>query len=164
VQTGAIAESMKLVVRVTSEQGTSNATANLTASFRIVVPYIVRATLVAGPYATVLPFNVTVALDGTVVGTATVPRLAPNETYDLAYRYPSTGLSVGYHTFTLSVANAHGLVTFANGLTVQATTFYVGAPPPSYTLWYVTGVVAFLGVLFIYATRVAARRQGSARR
>ena len=164
VATGAIAEPMRLVVRVTSTLKTENATVNLTASFRIVVPYIVRATLVAGPHATVLPFNVTVALDGTVVGTVTVPRLAPNATYDLAFRYPSTGLSVGDHTFTLSVADAHGLVTFSNGLTVQSTSFYVGGPSTSYTVWYVAGIVAFFGVLFIYATRVAARRQGAARR
>jgi hypothetical protein len=164
VSTGAIAESVTVTVEVTSSLNGTNSTSNLTRSFRIVPPYIVEATLVAGPEATVLPFNVSVALDGTVVGTVQVPELAPNATYALAYRYPTTGLSSGYHTFTLSIATAHGLVSFSNGLTVESISFYVAPATPNYTVWYIAGIVAFFGVLFIYATRVAARRQGSARR
>jgi hypothetical protein len=159
-----VLETVRLSVKLTSTGSSANSTTNLSTSFRIVTPYVVWATLVAGPNAAVLPFNVTVALDGTVVGTVAVPGLAPNATYDLVYRYASPGLSSGYHTFTLSMADPHGLVTFASGLTVQSTTFYVSPPATSDTLWFVVGAVAFLGVLFIYATRVAARRQGSARR
>ncbi|HYA11124.1 MAG TPA: hypothetical protein VEH10_05600, partial [Thermoplasmata archaeon] len=142
----------------------TNSTTNLSKTFRLVTPYTVRATLVAGPNAAILPFNVTVRLDGTVVGAVPVPKLAPNATFSLVYRYPTVGLSSGYHTFTLSVANEHGLVTFANGTTVQSMTFYVAPAAPNNTIWYVVGVIAFFGVLFIYATRVAARRRGPARR
>jgi len=164
VSIGAIVEPLTLVVQVTSASPTTNATTNLTKAFRVVVPYIVHATLVAGPDALVLPFRVAVALDGTPVGVVEVPQLQPNATYQLSYRYPSNGLPSGEHTFSLSILDAHGLVTFSNGLTVESTTFYVAPPPPSYTVWYVVGIVAFFGVLFIYATRVAARRRGTARR
>jgi hypothetical protein len=160
----AYVETAKLVVEVKSVNGKTNATANFTTTFRVVQPYVVRATIVAGPGPAVLPFNISVQLDGRTVGTVAVPKLAPNSTFSLVYRYPTAGLPSGYHTFTLSLADAHGLVTFPNGLTVQATTFYVAPAPANNTLWYVTGVVAFFGVLFIYATRVAARRRGTARR
>ena len=164
VTAGKIPETLRLSVKLTSTGSGKNETLNVSASFRIVLPYVVRATLVAGPSVAVLPFNVTVSLDGTVVGTVAVPMLAPNATFDLVFRYASLGLPSGYHTFTLSMASPHGLVSFANGLTVQSTTFYVAPPATSDTLWYAVGAVAFLGVLFIFATRVAARRQGSAKR
>lgn len=164
VTTGTIAESMTLTVKLSPEASTSNQSMNLSKTFSLVTPYMLRATLVAGPDSGVLPFNVTVALDGTVVGAVTVPKLAANATYDLVYRYPSAGLPSGYHTFTLSLQDEHGLVTFANGATVQSTTFYVAPAAPNNTVWYVAGVVAFFGALFIYATRVGARRRGPARR
>ena len=164
VTTGAIVETLTLEVKVTSQLLKTNSTTNLSKTFRLASPYTVRATLVAGPNAAILPFNVTVLLDGNVVGSVAVPKLAPDATYSLVYRYPTVGLSSGYHTFTLSVTDEHGLVTFANGTTVQSMTFYVAPSPPNNTLWYVVGVVAFFGVLFIYATRVAARRRGPGRR
>jgi len=161
---GAIAETLTLTVKVTSALAGQNKTGNFSKTFRLVPPYTVRATLEVGADAGTLPFNVTVELDGAVVATVTVPKLAPNATYDLVYRYPSTGLSSGYHTFTLVLADPHGLVTFANGETVQSTTFYIAPAAPNNTVWYVVGVVAFFGVLFIYATRGAARRRGAARK
>jgi len=167
VLTNGLPQTMTLTVKIVSTPagaGGKNETTNFTRTFRVITPYIVRATLVAGPQVTVLPFNVTVALDGTTIGSVPVPRLAPNASFQLVYRYPSGGLSSGYHTFTLSVAEPHGLVTFANGATVESTTFYVAPSAVNDTVWYVAGFVAFFGVLFIYATRVAARRQGSARR
>lgn len=164
VTTGPVTGTLTLIVKVVSYSSTTNETTNLTRSFRVVVPYVVQATLVAGPYATVLAFTVAVALDGVPVGTVVVPQLAAGATYAFSFRYAATGLSSGYHTFTLSVADAHGLVTFANGLTVESTTFYVAPAPADNSVWYVAGVVAFFGVLFIYATRVAARRRGAARR
>jgi hypothetical protein len=167
VTTNALPQTMTLTVKVVSTSAANasiNATANFTRTFRVVVPYVLRATLVAGPSAIVLPFNVTVALDGNVVGAVAVPRIAANATYALVYRYPTTGLGSGYHTFTLAIGNPHGLVTFGNGATVMATTFYVAPSPANDTIWYVVGFVAFFGVLFIYATRVAARRRGPARR
>ena len=164
VTTGAIRESLTLTVEVKSMLSTSNKTANFSKTFAIVTPYIVRATLVAGAASGLLPFNVTVSLDGTVLGTVTVPKLAPNETWDLVYRYPSTGLPSGEHTFTLTIADAHGLVSFANGATVETASFYVASSAPNNTVWYVAGVVAFFGVLFIYATRSAARRRAPGKR
>ena len=164
VTAGAIVEPLTLLVEVKSSSSTANQTLNLTRAFRVVVPYVVHATLVAGPDAAVLPFTVDVALDGTPVGSVNVPKLAPNATYDLAFRCPASGLASGYHTFTLSIADSHGLVTFSNGRTVQSTTFYVAPAPVNNTVWYVAGIVAFFGVLFIYGTRVAARRRGSAQR
>jgi hypothetical protein len=164
VKTGAVAESLTLTVHVTSAIATTSKQTNFTTTFQLVPPYTVRATLLTGPNAGTLPFNVSVSLDGTVVGSVPIPKLSPNETYGVLFLYPSTGLSSGYHTFTLSVADVHGLVTFTDGKTVQSTTFYVASPAPNNTIWYVVGVVAFFGVLFIYATRGAARRRGSARR
>jgi len=164
VTAGAIAEPLTLLVEVKSASSTVNQTLNLTRTFRVMIPYIVHATLVAGPNAVVLPFTVAVALDGTPVGTVSVPQLAPNATYYLAFRCPTSGLASGYHTFTLSIADPHGLVTFSNGATVESTTFYVAPAPASNTVWYVAGIVALFGVLFIYGTRVAARRRGSAQR
>ncbi len=164
VSTGQLVESVTLVVHAISSLGTSNATGNFSFVFRVAVPYTVRATLVAGPEATVLPFNVTVALDGKYVGTVTVPKLKPNGTYALAYPYPTLGLSSGYHTFTLTIENPHGLVTFGNGRTVETTTFYIAPAAPNDAIWYVAGAVAFIGVLFIYATRVAARRRTPGKR
>jgi len=164
VATGTVVESLRVTVEVKSSSSTANETANVSGSFRCVVPYVVHAVLVAGPGAVVLPFLVAVDLDGAPVGTVRVPELQPNATYDLLYRYPSGGLSSGYHTFSLSIGKPHGPVSFSNGLMVESTTFYVAPPPPNNSVWYVAGVVAFFGVLFIYGTRVAARRRGSARR
>ncbi len=164
VKTGNISEAMTLTIELTASSSGANTSVNLTAHFQIVVPYAVHAVLIAGPSAAVLPFAVTVALDGKVVGTVAVPELAPSAKYDLDYRYATLSIASGYHTFTLTIAEAHGLVTFSNGRTVESTTFYVAPAPTNDTLWYVVGVVAFFGVLFIYATRVAARRRGAARR
>ncbi len=153
-----------LVVRITSSFGSANVTTTLTYVVQVVHPYVLWATLVAGPTVTVLPFTLIVDLDGSPVGTVKVPTLKANESYNLTYDYATTGLSAGYHTFTLSVANEHGLVLFANGQTVYSTTFYVTGPPPNDTVWVVLGIVAFAGTLFILATRVAARRRGATRR
>ncbi len=164
VKTGNISEAMTLTIELTASLSGSNASVNLTASFHIVVPYAIHAVLVAGSNAEVLPFLVSVALDGKVIGTVAVPELAPKETYALDYRYATLSLSSGYHTFTLSITEAHGLVSFSNGRTVESATFYVAPAPANNTLWYVVALVAFFGVLFIYATRVAARRRGTTRR
>jgi hypothetical protein len=164
VATGSIVETVTLVVHATSTLGTANKTANFTTTFRIVLPYTVHATLVAGPEATVLPFNVSVALDGKLVGSVTVPKLKPNATWAFTFHYPAVAISSGYHTFTLTIEDAHGLVTFGDGRTVESTTFYVAAAAPNYSIWYVAGTVAFFGVLFIYATRGAARRRTAGKR
>lgn len=160
---GNISETVTLDVEITSTAGSSTATTNLTYAVTVRTPYTVRATLVAGATA-VRPFTVVVSLDGTRVGNLTVPALAPNQTYDLAYRYAGATPGPGWHTFVLAVPNEHGLVTFANGQTSFSATFYVAPPTPNNSIWYVAGVVAFFGALFIFGTRVAARRRGAGRR
>ncbi len=164
VRTGVATGPATLQVTVTSSLGSASSTANFSIALSIVVPYVLVATLVAGPSASVLPFPVTVSLDGTPVGTVQVPQLAPNGTYHLTYRYATDGLSPGAHTFVLSLAAAHGFVTFANGQTTFVSTFYIAPPASNDAVWYVAGTVAFFGALFIFATRLAARRRGTARR
>ena len=164
VTIGGIPQRLTLSVDVTSTLLTNSTSRTFTVAITVVMPYTVRAVLVTGPYAGVLAFSVNVYLDGAEIGNVTVPALSANSTYNLTYRYATTGLSAGYHTFTLSLLNEHGLVTFGRGLTVLSVTFYVPAGPPNNTIWVVAGIVAFFGALFIFATRVAARRQGAARR
>ncbi len=156
-------ETVTLEVEVRSTLGKENATTNLTYSVSIRTPYIVRAVLQAGATA-VLPFVVVVDLDGVRVGNVTVPTLLAYQAYQIVYRYATPGLSSGYHTFRLSVVDEHGLVTFSNGQSSFSTTFYVAPSPPNDAVWYVAGIAAFFGVLFIFATRVAARRRGSGKR
>jgi hypothetical protein len=160
LSTGTSTQTLTIVVELSSTLGSQNVSTNLTYPVVVVVPYEVRATLVAGPGATVLNFTVAVELDGSVVGTVPVPTLVANQTYNLTFRYATTVLSVGWHTFSISLAEEHGLVTFAGGVTEYSAAFYVAGPPPSLFVWYLAGTVAFFGVLFISATRAAARRRG----
>ena len=161
---GGTPEEVTVLVELASTFGTANSSTNFTYTVAVVQPYVVTATLVATPSATVLSFNVTVELDGSPVGTVKVPSLTPGQRYNLSYDYATLGLAAGSHTFSISLATEHGLVTFAGGATEFSETVYVTGPAPNYTLWYVTGIVAFFGVLFIFATRVAARRRGALRR
>ena len=69
-----------------------------------------------------------------------------------------------WHTFSISLASQHGLVTFPGGAQQYSQSFYVTGPPPDYTVWYVAGIGAFLGAVFIWSTRVAARRRGRAKK
>jgi len=160
----AIAQLVTIDVLVTSVSSTANDSINLTYTIHVVQPYELAATLVDRSTATVLSFVVTIELDGSAVGTVTVPTFTAGSTYDLSYKYVTLGLGSGWHTFTISLANEHGLVTFPNGSTAYSVSFYIPGAPPDYTLWYVAGIVAFLGVVFIFATRVAARRRGAVRR
>ena len=153
-----------ITVMVSSRYQTLNQSINLSYPVHVVTPYVVRAALIASSSVGVLSFPVQIDLDGSPVGTVTVPNLQPSETYNLTYSYATTGLPPGEHTFSISLVDEHGLVTFANGSTVYSSSFYVASPAPSYTWWYVAGAVAFFGVLFIFATRVAARRRGALRK
>ena len=159
-----VAEEVTITVMVSSVYHKQNQSINLTYGVHIVVPYVVSAKIVNGANTTVLSFPVVIDLDGSPVGTVTVPTLLPNRDYNLSFRYPTLGLSSGEHTFSISLTSEHGLVRFSNGLTTYSTSFYVTSAAPNDTLWYVAGVVAFFGVLFIFATRVAARRRGVGRR
>jgi len=162
--TSNLTQTVTIKVQVTSIYGGESASLNLSDSVPVVTPYLVVANIVVGPSANLLGFSVAIDLDGTLVGTVSVPALSENQTYTLTYRYATAGFSTGWHTFTMSLANEHGLVTFAGGSTDFTQQFYIPGPPPNYAIWYVAGTVAFFGALFILATRVAARRRGAARR
>ncbi len=160
----AATETLTISVMISSTNGKENQSVNLTYTVNVVTPYVVSATIVNTGSATVVGVSVAVSLDGTVVGNVSLPSLTPGGEYSLSYRYATTGISPGDHTFSLTIKDPHGLVTFTNGATTYTSTFYVAGPAPDNTVWYVLGVVAFFGVLFIFMTRVAARRRGVARK
>ena len=163
LKVGNITETLTLTVEITSVQGSLKASTNVTYTVHVVVPYSLHATLLAGPQK-VGPFTIAVALDGRWVANVSIPTIAANHTYNLTYNYASGGLPAGNHTFTISLANERGLVTFRGGALQYSQTFYVAGPTPNYVLWGVIGLVIFLGVLFIFATRVAARRRPPSRK
>jgi hypothetical protein len=161
-----VTETVTLAVLVTSSvhgTGTKNVSSNFTTTFRVVQPYHLAATLsVPGPEGSD-PFSVTVTLDGTPVGSVAVPALAAGGTYPLGFDYVTGGLSPGWHTFAINLAPEHGLVVFAGGQEVFSESFYVQAPAPNLTLWFVAGAFAFVGAIFIWLMAVGARRRGRRR-
>ncbi|MFY9716884.1 MAG: hypothetical protein WAK40_02985 [Thermoplasmata archaeon] len=164
LKAGKVTETLTITVEIQSTYLSTNATTNITYNVAVVVPYVVHAQLVVGPHTSILGFDVTVELDGAVVGTVKVPAIAANGTYNLTYDYASHGLSTGQHTFTISLASEHGLVRFAGGAIEYSQSFYVVGPAPNYALYVLAGIAVFAGVLFIFVTRVAARRRPSATR
>lgn len=161
---GQTPEVLTITVMISSTYLHQNVSLNITKTVTVVRPYVLTAVIVNSAVTTVLSFKVQVFLDGDLVGNVTVPTLTPGDEYNLTFDYATLGLAIGAHTFSISLANQHGLVTFANGAITYSTTFNVAGPAPDYTVWYVVGVVAFFGVLFILATRLAARRRGPARK
>ena len=161
---GNATETITIDVMVSSVYQGKNESTNFSLAVSVVQPYVISTSIIDVSTSTVLAFVVYVTLDGTVVGNVTVPTLQPGGKYPLSFEYSTVGLSPGDHTFALSLVQEHGLVTFPNGSTVYSQTVYVTGPGPDYTLWYVLGIVAFFGALFIFATRVAARRRGATRR
>ncbi len=164
LQAGSVPQTLTISVEIVSVYLTQNATVNFTYTVQVVQPYVVAAEIANPNNASVASFPVLVSLDGVSVGNATVPTMLPHTDYNLSFQYASTGLGSGWHTFTLYLGTSHGLVHFANGLSQYTVSFYVPAPPPSYTLWYVTGAVAFVGVLFIFGARLGARRRSPTRK
>ena len=154
-----ITEVLTIVVELTSVYDKQNVSLNMTYAVNVVEPYTLTLNLLSQTSATILPFTLTVDLDGAPVGTVSVPTMTGKSSYVATFQYATLGLAPGEHTFTVSFANEHGLVTFAGGGTTYSTSFYVPGPAPSYTLWYVAGAVAFFGAIFIFVTRVAARRR-----
>lgn len=157
-------ETVTIDVMISSVYQGKNVSTNFTFAVAVARPYVVAATIVDASSSTVMGFSVFVTLDGTVVGNVSVPGLQPGGSYQITFEYPTLGLSSGDHTFAISLAQEHGLVVFANGQSTYSQVVYVTGPPPDYTLWYVAGIVAFFGAIFIFASRVAARRRGAARR
>jgi hypothetical protein len=160
LKAGNLSQQLTLYVLVTSELNTTNATTNLSYTVNVVVPYRFVATVVAGHGATVSPFALTVLLDGTPVGQIAVGTLASGTHYPVVFNYVDPNISPGWHTFSVSLAQEHGLVTFAGGAESISQSFYVAGPPPNYEFWYIGGFGIFVGVVFLYFTQVAANRRG----
>jgi hypothetical protein len=155
-----IAEIRVLVTSSANATSKTNQSVNLTYSVTVVIPYRLTAVLTSTSSEGINSFNLTVTLDGSVVGQIQVPSLLAKASAPVTFNYVTAGLSPGYHTFSLSVTQEHGLVVFANGAQQFSVTFYVPGSAPDYTLWYVAGAVALAGAIFIWLTRVAARRRG----
>ena len=153
-----------IFVDVTSGYHGTNVSQNFSTVVRVTQPYRLQATLVVGSTASVASFRVTVTLDGAPVGTVTVPTLTGGATYPLNFTYVTSGLSVGWHTFAVSLSQEHGLVTFSGGQEQYASTFYVPGPPPDFTVWYLAGAAAFVGAILILTMRVGARRRGRSKK
>jgi len=161
---GNATETLSIDIEISSVYQGKNESTNVSISVTVVRPYVISATIVNPTNATVTAFAVYVILDGAVIGQVNVSSLAPRGSSEVTFDYPTLGLATGSHTFALSLVQEHGLVTFANGQLVYSVTVYVTGPAPSYTLWYIAGIAAFLVAIFILLTRVAARRRGAARR
>jgi hypothetical protein len=159
-----VAEPFTIYVLVTSTLSADNASQNFSYSLQIVEPYTVRANLVVGAGSGVSPFTLTVALDGQPVGSILVPSLSAGTAYPVSFSYVPPGLTPGWHTFSLSLAQEHGLVVFAGGSQVYSSSFYVVGPNPDYSLWYLTGVSAFVGAIVIWSTRVGGPRRGRSKK
>jgi hypothetical protein len=167
LKAGNVTQQLTLYVLVTSQGAGTNSTkttTNLSYTVNVVTPYRFTATIVAGSGGTVSPFSLTVLLDGAPVGAIAIGSLAAGTRFPVAFSYVNTGLSAGWHTFTVSIAEEHGLVTFAGGAESISQSFYVAGPPTNDTIWYVGGLGAFVGVVFIWTTRVAASRRGRAKK
>jgi hypothetical protein len=159
-----LVQTLTIDVMISSTYNQTNDSINFTYTVHVVQPYVVAATLVDRSSANLLAFSVNVTLDGTRIGIVQVPSISAGGTYALSFSYVTLGLSSGWHTFSISLVAEKGLVTFSNGSLIYTESIYVPPPTPNYDLWYLVGIVAFIGVLFIWATRVAARRRGVARR
>lgn len=155
-----LTETLTIYALVTSSGAGQNASQNFTISVQIVAPYRLLAVLtVTGPAGT-LPFSLTVTLDGQPVGSVAIPTLSSGAHYPLNFAYVAQNLAPGWHTLAISLAQEHGLVAFSGGRESVSQSFYVTGPTPDYSLWYLTGAVALVGAVFIWATRVGARRRG----
>jgi hypothetical protein len=159
-----VSEVVTINVLLASTLNASNASTNFSIQVNVVEPYTLATTLYNLGNSSVTSFVVLVDLDGAPVGNSTVPTMLPHTTFHFSFQYATVGLSDGTHTFSISLTTVHGLVRFANGTTVYSVTFTIPSPPPDYTIWYVAGVVAFLGALFIFGARVGARRRGTSKK
>ncbi|MEM0128834.1 MAG: hypothetical protein QXG65_01525 [Thermoplasmata archaeon] len=162
VNVGPVPQTVTLIVEFSSVYQSQNQSINITTTLYVVRPYTVSGEVVAGTQ-TVLPFSIAVDLDGTPVGAIAIPTLLPHEGYNFTFDYLTRGLPPGEHTFTLSLSVPNGQVRFANGATSFSESFYVTGPPPDYTLYYLLGVGAFVGVILISLILVGARRRAGGR-
>lgn len=159
-----ISATVTIFVDVTSSFSGTNISQNFSTVVHVIQPYRLQTTLVVASASSVAAFTVTVTLDGTPVGTVSVPTLTGGATYPLNFSYVTSGLSAGWHTFAISLSQEHGLVTFSSGQEQFASSFYVPGPAPDYTPWYLAGTSAFVGAILILTMRVGARRRGRSKK
>ncbi len=164
LEAGTVPQALTISVELVSVLAKANSTLNFTYTVQVVQPYVVAAVIVNPTNVSAQPFPLIIDLDGTQVGNVTVPIILAHATYNLSFQYPTIGLASGWHTFSISLVQAHGLLEFANGSTTYSQSFYIPGPAPSYTVWYVLGIVTFIGVLFIFGARVGARRRGATKK
>ncbi len=158
-----ITQSIVITVALTSGYNGTNVTTNLTYSVQIVQPYTLHAQLDVESALGTQPFNLTVLLDGRPVGQVAIPTLTGHSTYAVVFSYVDQSLGPGTHTFSISLANQHGLVLFSNGATVYSQSFYVAGPPTNFTAWYLVGGATCVAAIFIFLTASGARRRGRKR-
>lgn len=161
--TSNLTQTLTLNIEVTSGLNGKNDSTNVSYTITVILPYTLTASLEVASNQGTSPFDVIVLLDGTPVGSVPVPSLTGHATYEIRYSYVNPSLAGGWHTFALSLANAHGLVVFSNGATQYTQSFYVATAPTSNTLWYVAGAFAFVLAIFISITLFGNRRRGRKR-
>ncbi len=162
-----LTEPLTIYVLVTSSVSglnSTNTSTNFSLQISVVQPFRVTATLLVAGGESIGGFSITVTLDGAPVGTVSVPTLTAGSNYPISFDYVAQNLAPGWHTFSMNVAPEHGLVTFAGGSVAFTQQFYVPAPAPDNSLWYLAGASAFVVALFIFTTRVGARRRGKSKK
>ena len=155
-----VSEPLTIYVLVNSSYNGASVSQNFSYSLQVIEPYRVTASLVVGSSSSVGVFAITVLLDGQPVGSILVHGLAAGTTYPVTFSYVPASLSPGWHTFFLSLAQEHGLVTFSGGQQELSVSFYVAGGGPDYTYWYLAGTLLFVGAIFIWSTTVGGRRRG----
>lgn len=154
-----------LELNVTSHgPGGRNETQVFSYAFTIVIPFLIQVTVQNLNAYTLSSAVIDVSLDGNPVGVMSVPSLSPSGTTVLKYNYTAP-LLPGYHTFTLTLVGAVGLLEFSNGQRTISVQFYVQGSPPSYTNDYIFGagltVLAILISILFFGPRRASRKKKS---
>jgi hypothetical protein len=156
---GNLSQQVTIYVAVTSSFAGANDTVNASYSVNVIVPYRFAATIVTGSGASLAGFNLTVFLDGAAVGQIIVGTLAANTHYPISFNYVDPNIAPGWHTFSVSLSEEHGLISFLGGAQSVSESFYVTGPAPNYEFDYAFGIVAFVGVAFILLLRAGGARR-----
>jgi hypothetical protein len=155
-----VSEPLTIYILVNSSYNGASVSQNFSFSLQVIEPYRLAANLVVGSTSAVSNFDITVLLDGQPVGQILVHGLSAGTSYPISFAYVPSSLSPGWHTFFLSLAQEHGLVTFAGGQQTLSVSFYVAGGGPNYSYWYLAGAATFVGAIFIWSTTVGGRRRG----
>jgi hypothetical protein len=164
VKANNLTQTLVISVDVTSgHTGATNVSTNLTYRVQVVQPYTLAATLVVASSFGTLPFDVTVLLDGSPVGSVAIPSLTAHASYALKFSYVNPSLGPGWHTFSIDIGQEHGLVTFQGGAQQFSQSFYVQPATTNWSWVYVAAGVITVGAIFIFLTMVFGRRRGRRR-